>query len=112
MQKCNTPLSFTENIQLNECKEKKPRLSLGFILSSVKSDSSCYLTGTDATCASVNSARSAVNYSLNSLYIGLPCSVGSSVRVRNFDTEFNFFTAKIAFSHWSAPPLIYVQIFI
>ncbi len=41
----------------------------------VKSDSSFNLTGTHATCASINSARRTVNDSLHSFYIGLPGSV-------------------------------------
>ena len=43
--------------------------------------------------------------SLNTLYVGLPGSVGTSVRVRLSDAERNFLTAEITFCHGSAPPL-------
>ena len=42
-------------------------------------DSAGNLTGAQAACASINSLGRAVNDSLNSLYIGLPCSVRTSV---------------------------------
>ena len=44
---------------------------------------------------------STVNDSLNSLYIGLPGSVGTSVGVAHLDTEGNAFFAKFALSHTS-----------
>ncbi len=51
------------------------------------------------------SFRRAAHDSLNALYVGLPGSVGTSVRVRLSDAERNFLTAEITFCHGSAPPL-------
>lgn len=44
---------------------------------------------------------SSVNNSLNSLNIGLPGSVGTSVGVAHLDTEGNAFFAKFALGHTS-----------
>ena len=57
------------------------------------------LAGTQATGAGVDPARSTVHDCLNTLYIGLPSTVGSSVGVRNLNTEGNTLAANIAFCH-------------
>ena len=44
-------------------------------------------------------AGSAIHNNLYTSNVGLPGSVGSSVRVRNLNTESNAFAANIAFSH-------------
>ena len=44
-------------------------------------------------------AGSAIHNNLYTSDVGLPGSVGSSVRVRNLNTESNAFAANIAFSH-------------
>ena len=62
-------------------------------------------TRTQATGAGVHSAGLAINQRLDPLYIGLPGTVGTTVRMGYLDTEFNFFIAEIAFCHMSAPPL-------
>ena len=82
-------------------KRKKPKDELSaYILRSLRlSDRSGDLTGTQAACAGVNSAGGAVDDRLDSLYVGLPGSVGSSVGVGYFDTELHVFSAKIAFCH-------------
>lgn len=53
----------------------------------------------------MNSFRRTGHDSLNTLYVGLPGSVRTSVRVRLSDAERNFLTAEITFCHGSAPPL-------
>ena len=63
------------------------------------SDRSGDLTGTQAAGAGVNSAGGAVDKRLDSLYVGLPGSVGSSVGVGNLDPELYVFSAKITFCH-------------
>jgi hypothetical protein len=63
------------------------------------SDSTGNLTGTEATGAGVNPTRSAVYESLNALNVGLPGSVGTSVRVGNLDTEGNTLATIITLSH-------------
>jgi hypothetical protein len=50
-------------------------------------------------------AGSSVDDCLNSLYVRLPCSVGSSVRMRNLDTICDLLFAKLTFCHYNAPPL-------
>ena len=62
------------------------------------------LTGAQAACASVHSFRRAVYDCFHSFHIGFPCSVGTSVRVRNLDAESNIFTAEFTLSHFVAPP--------
>ena len=42
---------------------------------------------------------------LNALNIGLPSSVGTSVRMGNLNSKSDTFSADVAFSHVSAPPL-------
>ena len=44
-------------------------------------------------------AGSSVNDSLNALDVGLPCTIGTSVGVRDLDTEGHTLIAKLALSH-------------
>ena len=70
----------------------------------MKSNSTCYLTGAKASCAHVNVLGCAVNDSFYTLYIRLPSSVGTTVRVGNPDTESNALSANITLCHGAAPP--------
>ena len=63
------------------------------------SDSALNLVGTEASGTCVHMARSPVNDSLDSLHIGLPSTVGTSVGVRNLDTKGYALTTKITLSH-------------
>ena len=81
-------------------KEKETALSSLSIMR-LKSNGSCNLTGAKAASASVNSLGSSVDNCLNSLYVGLPGSVGTSVRMGNLNAEGHIFTAEIAFCHVS-----------
>ena len=58
------------------------------------------LSGTKATGANVNGAISTVNYCLNLADVGLPGSVGLTVRVRNVVSECNALTANATLSHF------------
>ena len=82
-------------------KRKKPKanLRLIFFLVFFSSDRSGDLAGTQAAGAGVNPAGGPVDDRFHSLYVGLPGSVGSSVRMGNLDTKLHVFTAKIAFCH-------------
>ena len=62
-------------------------------------DSALNLIGTEASGTDVHMARSSVNDCLNTLHVGLPAAVGSSVGVRNLDTESHALAADIAFCH-------------
>ena len=67
------------------------------------------LTGAQAACASVHSFRRAVYDCFHSFHIGFPCSVGTSVRVRNLDAESNIFTAEFTLSHSFEPPRWFIS---
>ena len=57
------------------------------------------LIGTEASGTSIHVARSTVDNGLDPLYIGLPSTVGPSVRVRNLDTESNALATIITLCH-------------
>ena len=63
-------------------------------------DGALDLVGTKASRTDVNMARSTVNNSFYALDVGLPSSVGTSVRVRDFDTKGHALAADIALCHW------------
>ena len=50
-------------------------------------------------------AGSSVDDSLNALDVGLPGTIGTSVGVRDLDTEGYALTTKITFRHFLAPPI-------
>ena len=58
------------------------------------------LSGTKATGADGNRAVGSVNYSLNLTNVGLPGSVGLTVRVGNVMSKGNALTANATFSHF------------
>ena len=64
------------------------------------------LVRTEASGTSVHMARSTIHDGLDPLNIGLPGSVGTSVRVGNLDTEGHALAAKITLSHFIAPPSV------
>ena len=70
-----------------------------------KSDGALNLVGAEASGTSVHMAGGSVDNSLNALHVGLPCTVGTSVGVRDLDTEGYALTTKITLSHFLAPPI-------
>ena len=70
------------------------------------SDCTLNLIGTEASGTSVHMARSSVNDSLDALDVGLPSTVGTSVGVRNLDTEGHALATKITLRHFIAPPIL------
>ena len=62
-------------------------------------DRTLHLVGTEASGTSVHMAGSTINDCLDALDVGLPGTVGTSVGVRNLDTEGHALTAKITLSH-------------
>ena len=50
-------------------------------------------------------AGSSIHDSLDTLDVGLPCTIGTSVGVRDLDTEGYALTTKITLSHSIAPPI-------
>lgn len=69
-------------------------------------DCTSNLAGAEAPSTYVDMARSTVHESLNTTDVGLPSSVGTSVRVRNLDTKGNALAANIALCHFPAPPYL------
>ena len=69
------------------------------------SDSAFNLVGTEASGTSVHMARSTVDNSLDTLDIGLPSTVGTSVGVGDLDTKGNALTTIITLRHSFAPPI-------
>ena len=57
------------------------------------------LVGTEASGTSVHMARSSIDNSLDTLHIGLPCTVGTSVGVGDLDTESHALATKITLRH-------------
>ena len=64
-----------------------------------KLDGAFHLVGTKASCTDMHMARSTVNNSLNALDVGLDRSIGTSVGVRDIDTESHALAADIALCH-------------
>ncbi len=78
----------------NKNSSGKPKLSFVYGL-----DGTFHLVGTKASCTDVYMARRAVNNSLTALDVGLHRSVGTSVGVRDVDTESHALAADIALCH-------------
>ena len=68
-------------------------------------DSSGHFAGTQATGAGINTLIGTVNNCSYTFNVWFPCSVGTSVRVGNLNTESYIFAANFTFCHVSAPPL-------
>ena len=62
-------------------------------------DGALTLVGAEASGTCVNMAGSSIHDSLDALDVGLPCTVGTSVGVRNLDTKGYALTTKITLSH-------------
>ena len=62
-------------------------------------------TGTEASRTDVDVSGRAVHDCLDALHVGLPGTVGTSVGVRDLDTEGYALTTKITLSHFLAPPI-------
>ena len=79
-------------------KTKKPPKNRWLLLCQ-GSDSTLDLIGAEASGACVNMARSTVDNGLDTLHIGLPSAVGTSVGVGNLDTKGNALTTIITLRH-------------
>ena len=63
------------------------------------------LVGTEASGTSVHMARSPVDNGLDTLHIGLPSTIGTSVGVGHLDTEGHALATIITLRHSTAPPI-------
>ena len=79
--------------------EKAPRKHPRGLLLVQLSDSAGNFTGTQAPGTNIHMARRTIDQSLDTLDIGLPGTIGTSVRVGNLDAEGHALVAKFAFSH-------------
>ena len=70
-----------------------------------KSDGPLHLVGTEASGTGVHMARSTVDDGLDTLYIGLPSTIGTSVRVGDLNAESHALATIITLSHFIAPPI-------
>ena len=68
-------------------------------------DGALNLVGAEASGTCVNMAGSSIDDSLDALDVGLPCTVGTSVGVRDLNAEGHALTTKITLSHYFAPPI-------
>ena len=75
----------------------------------LKSDGSFHLVRTEASGTSVHMARSTVDNGLDTLNVGLPSPVGTSVGVGNLNTEGNALATIITLRHTTAPPICKVN---
>ena len=91
---CSTPCKICQETQNKNAAEK---FGGGFI--AMELDGALNLVGAEASGTCVNMAGSSVNDSLNALDVGLPCTIGTSVGVRDLDTEGYALTTKITLSH-------------
>ena len=64
-----------------------------------RSNGTLNLVGTEASGTSVHMARSTVHDSLDTLHIGLPRSIGTSVGVGDLNTKGNTLTTIITLRH-------------
>ena len=56
-------------------------------------------TGTQAPGTNIHMARRTINQSLHALDVGLPGTIGTTMRVGNLDTKGNALIAELALSH-------------
>ena len=70
-----------------------------------ESDGPLHLVGTEASGTSVHMARSPVDNGLDTLNIGLPSTIGTSVGVGHLDTEGHALATIITLRHSTAPPI-------
>lgn len=81
-------------------KKKQRTCVLCYYSSDAESDCPGNLSGTQATCAYINGLRSTIYDCFYFSNVGLPHSVGSSVRVADLNSERNALAADFTFCHF------------
>ena len=79
--------------------EKSPSCSTGFVSGNVKLHSAGDLAAAQAASAGVNVLGRTVYDGLDALHIGLPCTIGASVRMADLDAERHIFITKLTLCH-------------
>lgn len=85
--------------RIPQCPKAEKRQARRLVFLFVLSDRTLNLVGTQASCADIYMARSTVNDCLDTFDVGLPCTVRTSVRMGDLDTECYALAADIAFCH-------------
>ena len=80
------------------CKRKEQTFRFALLVC-LRSDRALNLVRTQTSCTNIHMARSTVNDRLDALDVGLPCTVGSSVRMGDLNAERNALAADIALCH-------------
>ena len=78
-------------------KKEIPDFKSGILF--VQSDRSGDLTGTHTPGTNIHMAGGTIDDCLHTLHVGLPGTIGTTMRVRNANTKGNALVAKLALSH-------------
>ena len=81
----------------DKSKKEIPDLKSGILF--VQSDRSGDLTGTHTPGTNIHMAGGTIDDCLHTLHVGLPGTIGTTMRVRNANTKGNALIAKLALSH-------------
>jgi len=82
-----------EWIHIEKTKDKRKGLSFPY---HIQLNSTFNLIGTEASCTDVDMAGRTVNDCLHALYVGLPCTVGTSVGMGDLNAKRHTLAANIA----------------
>ena len=85
--------------QKQKLKNKKKKTSLSTCLFGCLSDRALNLIGTEASRTDVDMTGRTVDDRLDALDIGLPCTIGTSMGVRDLNTKGNALAAAFTLSH-------------
>ena len=95
-----------KSMQKPEHNEKSPSFQTGLFLASLCRLCALNLAAAEAPGAHIDVLGSTVDDSLNALYVGLPGTVGSSVRMADLNTKSHALIAKITLCHFSCTSLL------
>ena len=80
-------------------KEKSRSQGVGFLIHACCLNRSGHFAGTQTPGTNIYMARRTIHNSLNTLDVGLPRTIGTSVGVGNLNTKGHALVAKLAFCH-------------
>jgi len=92
-------LSERQEACVHQARKRKKDKPDGLSFVSENSDCPLNLVGTEASCTDVYMARSTVNNRFYPFDVGLPCTVGTSMRMGDLNAERNTLAADIALCH-------------
>lgn len=107
MKKAPPPPAGQGKRRINKVLRKNKNLSFTFnerflfaMLRHINSGASDF-AGAEASGADVNMSRSTINDSLNTLDVGLPGAIGTTMRMGDLDTKGHALSAKTALCHFA-----------